>query len=138
MDEPGRICIFMCQLVLCEVSRLDLGYLWFDLVFQGRYPATKVVIKGAGEDGPTVLVKFAQEVRLALDDLILLKDVEIRPIWRNTGGLAPETLVLASLASHQLAVSNGSKRKAGALQCLALGGGLFSERREGLWLCWGV
>ena len=58
MDEPGRICIFMCQLVLCEVSRLDLGYLWFDLVFQGRYPATKVVIKGAGEDGPTVLVKF--------------------------------------------------------------------------------
>jgi len=66
MDEPGRICIFMCQLVLCEVSRLDLGYLWFDLVFQGRYPATKVVIKGAGEDGPTVLVKFAQEVGLLL------------------------------------------------------------------------
>lgn len=128
----------MCQLVLCEVSRLDLGYLWFDLVFQGRYPATKVVIKGAGEDGPTVLVKFAQEVRLALDDLILLKDVEIRPIWRNTGGLAPETLVVASLASRELAVNNGSKRKAGALQCLALGGGLFSERREGLWLCWGV
>ena len=115
--------VFLCASWFCvKSSRLDLGYVWFDLVFQGRYPATKVVIKGAGEDGATVLVKFAQEVRLALDDLILLKDVEIRPIWRNTGGLAPETLVVASLASRELAVSNGSKRKAGALQCLAPGG----------------
>ena len=35
-------------------------------------------------------MKFAQVVRFGVDDLLLLKDVELRPIWRNSQGVAPD------------------------------------------------
>lgn len=79
------------------------------------------MIAGAGENGPKVLVKTSQAIKVSLDDLVLLKDVELSSVWVNKAtGLNPESLVVPGLAKVELKANNGAKRKAGALQFLVV------------------
>lgn len=70
----------------------------------------KFVITGmpsASGEAPQVLVKVNEKAATALelDSLVRLRDCEVRPSWRNTAGVVPESLVVGGLCGREMAVS---------------------------------
>ena len=74
-----------------------------------------------GGSATHVLVKcFAKPAQPpAWDDLLLIRDAELRPCWKNAQQIIPESQVLPDLAQRELALNLG-KRKRDSLQRLGL------------------
>jgi hypothetical protein len=41
-----------------------------------------------------VLCKFSQRVDVKIDEILELQQIEIRPTWKNAGGVSPESMVI--------------------------------------------
>lgn len=60
---------------------------------------------------------FLQAKPPALDDLLLIRDAELRACWKNAQQIIPESQILPDLAQRELALNLG-KRKRDSLQRL--------------------
>ena len=86
----------------------------------------KFVISGmpsGGGEALQVLVKVNEKpaTELQLDSLILLRDCEVRPRWRNASGVVPESLVVGGLCGREISVTlAASQRRRDALQSLGI------------------
>jgi len=60
-------------------------------------------------------------MKVSLDQMVVLTNVECRKVWKNSAGHIPEESVVVGIAENELALNfpNTKRKRAPAIQCLA-------------------
>ena len=68
------------------------------------------MLRGEGPEGPAVLCKFSQRVDVKIDEILELQQIEIRPTWKNAGGVSPESMVIVATRKYYIILRYSGKR----------------------------